>query len=268
MRAATRGRSGTNKETDRDRTTNAAQPTGRLARGRRVCGSAGPDGPAACAGGNRNDSGQRQRQLRSARSWRAGHRHQPRHAGVADRDDRRRRTICADLAACWQLQGRSDPVRLQELLADRHPSRGRSQRAHRRHDRAWQPAGSRVGHRRRPARRNQLVGAVAIGGSERGLEPAARQPRPLLAPVDHGRRDQQPELEFPGWPRAEHDDQRLSKRPGRHRQFSARRGQQHGGPAWHRQPRAKPGSGPGIPGDHERFVGGVQAAIRPASSTS
>ena len=99
---------------------------------------------------------------------------------------------------------------------------------------------SRVGHRRRAARRNQFVGAVAHGGTERGPEPSAGQPRSLLAADDHRRRDEQRELELARRSRAAHDDQRISERADRHRQLPARWRQQHGGPAWHREPGAEP----------------------------
>ena len=95
-------------------------------------------------------------------------------------------------------------------------------------------------------------------GPERGVEPSPGQPRPLLAPEPHRRRDQQRQLELPGRPRAAHDHQRLRPRPDRHRRLPARRGQQHRRPARHRQPRAQSRGRPGVPGHHEQLRRGVR----------
>ena len=59
---------------------------------------------------------------------------------------------------------------------------------------------SRLGRRRRAARGDQHRRAVTHRGAERGPEPAARQSRFLLAPLDHGRRDQQRQLQLLGGP--------------------------------------------------------------------
>ena len=109
------------------------------------------------AGGDRNDSRQRQGQLGGARSRRDGHRHQPGHAG---RRARRRPTATGQYA-----------LRLLPSATTRSKSRstgfknfsqtgivlevGRNARI----DATIEPGdvpGSRVGHRRRAARRNQL----------------------------------------------------------------------------------------------------------------
>ncbi len=83
--------------------------------------------------------------------------------------------------------------------------------------------GDRLGGRRRAAGRDELVRALAHREPERGLQPAARQPRPLLAAQHHRWRQQQRLVELARRPRAAHDGQRLEPRPDRQRQLPARR---------------------------------------------
>ena len=87
-------------------------------------------GPRADA--DRDDPRQRQGRPGRRGSGRHGHRHQPGHAVLQRRCDRRRRRVRAASPADRQLQGRRHPCRLQDLLADRHRPRGRAQRQSRR----------------------------------------------------------------------------------------------------------------------------------------
>ena len=115
-----------------------------------------------------------------------------------------------------------------------------------------------LGRRRRAARRNHLGVALADRRPERSAEPAARQPRPVLAAEHHRRRHQQRELELARRAGAADDDQRFAEGADRHRQLPARWRQQHGRPARHRQPGAESGSGAGVPRDHQQLRGRVR----------
>ena len=163
------------------------------------------------------------------------------------------RPVRAAAAAGRQLQGRGHADRLQELLADRHPARGRPQRPHRRHDRARQRHGSRVGRRRRAARRNQHGVALAHRRPERSAEPAAGQPRPLLASEPTGGVTSNENSNSLGGP------EQLTTINGSQNaqigigQLPARWRQQHRRPARHRQPRAESRSGAGVPRHHQQL---------------
>ena len=98
-------------------------------------------------------------------------------------------------------------------------------------------------------------------GQNEVLEPAAGQPRPLLAAVDHRRHHQQQQLEFARRARAAHHHQRIAERADRQRQLPARWRQQHRRPARHRQPGAESRSGAGIPRHHQQLC----RRIRPLS---
>ena len=151
--------------------------------------------------------------------------------------------------------------RLQDLLADRHRARSGAQRPHRRDHRARQRRRVGVGRGRCAARRYDLGLTVAQRQSERSPESAAGQSRPLLAAQHHRRRDEQRQFELSRRPRTADDDQRLAESADRIGQLPARRRQQHGRPARHRQSRAESGSRAGIPRHHQQ----LRRRVRPLS---
>ena len=160
---------------------------------------------------DRHHPRQRQGRAGGRRPGRDRHRHQPRHAVFPQHGHGRRGAVRPAAAAGRQLQGRGHARRLQELLADRH-RRSRS-------------AATRASTRRSSsAPSSEVVSVVADAplvetdsaslsrtvGPERGAEPAAGQPRPLLAAEHHRRRHQQRQLELARRPRAADDDQRIA----------------------------------------------------------
>ncbi len=241
------------RRTDESHHKDGRPPSGRASRDTRRTRRVAPGEPRAGAVTDRDHPRPRQGHDRSRRASGDRDGHSPRHPVCAHDHHRRRGAVRAAPAAGRPVQGRHQPDRLQELLADRDPDRGGPQRARRRDARDRRDRGSGLGGRRRDARRDERVVALAHGRPERGLEPAARQPRPLPAAEPHRRRQQQRRLELARRSRAAHHDQRLRPCAGRQRQLPARRRQQHRGPAGDRQPGAEPRGGAGVPRHHEQL---------------
>ena len=178
--------------------------------------------PLLRAGRDRHHPRQRQGQLGRRRPRRDRHRHQRRHAVLAHRRHRRGGPVRAAPAAGRQLQGRSHAQRLQELRPDRHRPRGRPQRPHRRDasSPATSPKSSSV-VADAPLVETNTAALSRTRRPERSPEPAAGQPRPLLAAEHHRRRHQQRQLQLARRPRAAHDDQRIAEGADRHASTSS-----------------------------------------------
>ena len=167
------------------------------------------------------------------------------------------------------VQARGHPDRLQDLLADRHPRRGGPQRPHRRDPRGGRHRGGHLGRRPTPPS-SRRARPPSRGRSARRRSSTSRSSTATLYSL----------LSITGGVSSNTNENFLGA-PGQFttingstrgqmgtRQLPARRRQQHGGPARHRQRGAEPGGGPGVPGRHEQLRRRSTAATRRASSTS
>ena len=177
--------------------------------------------------------------------------------------DRPCRAVRPPPAARGKLHARRHPGRLQDVLPDRHPSRGRRNaridaddrdgRASARSSRSSADAPSS-----RPARPRSRG---RVGQNEVLNLPLVNRDLYSLLSITGGRLEQRA-LELPGRHRSSSPRSTAPAAPRWARvNFQLDGGQQHRGPARHREPGAQSRSRAGVPGPHQRLLGGVRPLL-------